>query len=723
MDSKLTRRSMLKSIVVVGAATALEGCAPGTDPAGTTVDGADAAPYFPQSVASGDPKPTSVILWTRVTDAGWPPDKELRLEVATDAAFSQMVFNQPGLPAKAEHDGAIKVKVTGLTAKTTYYFRFSYQSRTRVTYRSPVGRTRTAAGATDDATVRFAVANCQDYIGRYWNTYQHLAQLDLDLDFVLAIGDYIYETTGNPSFQNTGTTRNIVFTDQAGALAFGTGASAFYAAQSLSNYRQLYQTSRSDPVLQAVHERYPFIVTWDDHEFSDDCHGDVATYTNGATDETEPQRRKNAEQAFFEFMPIDDGSPDGVFETGPDKLFPNTQLWRSLQFGKNLEVVMTDFRSKRPDHLIPEDAFPGTVVMDKPTLLAVLSQQLGSAGALAVYNANFPESLFAYIDIDQPAYAAVKDALLTAVPFLYIQSGVDAAEGSARARANVKGKLALAFVNAVLDALHAPLVPTAGQDRGLAFAQIGKQTLFSSLGSRYLVVKPLFDLYAGFRYATTAKASENAFGDEQEQFIKDTLSQSTRTWKVLVSSTSMTSMKWNLTSKNVPALYKTNFYFDVDQWDGFPDKRAELLAFIEGSAPRTLVVGGDVHASFLSKGGPTGKVALFTSAAISSQHLGEEIRDAVVSAGFPEGTSIYTEVVVNLEPLLKESEPSIVDVDTASHGFLVLEVGSGAAKGTFHRIPASEVTVDYSQPSAPPLASKFTTSAFTVQQDGTIAPA
>ena len=218
MDSKLTRRSMLKSIVVVGAATALDGCAPGTDPAGTTVDGAGAAPYFPQSVASGDPKPTSVILWTRVTDAGWPPDKELRLEVATDAAFGQLVVDKSGLLAKAEHDGAIKVKVTGLTAKTTYYFRFSYQSRVKVTYRSRTGRTRTAPAEATDTVVRFAVANCQDYIGRYWNTYQHLTELDLDLDFVLAIGDYIYETTGNPAFQNTGSARNIVFTDQASAF-------------------------------------------------------------------------------------------------------------------------------------------------------------------------------------------------------------------------------------------------------------------------------------------------------------------------------------------------------------------------------------------------------------------------------------------------------------------------------------------------------------------------
>jgi len=79
-------------------------------------------------------------------------------------------------------------------------------------------------------------------------------------------------------------------------------------------------------------------------------------------------------------------------------------------------------------------------------------------------------------------------------------------------------------------------------------------------------------------------------------------------------------------------------------------------------------------------------------------------------------------VVDNLEPLLKESNTTIVDVNTTSHGFLVMEVGSGAATGTFHRIAASEVTVDYSQPGAPPLDSKFTTVKFSVE-DGTISPA
>jgi len=718
MKTKLTRRSVLKSIVVVGAAGALDACESGTG----VVEGADAAPYFPQSVASGDPTPASVILWTRVADAVWAGEKTVRLEVAKDSAFTQVVVDKSGLPARAEHDGAIKVKVIGLSSRTTYYYRFSYRSRALVTYRSRAGQTRTAPAAGDDTPVRFAVANCQDYIGRFWNTYQHLAELDPDLDFFLSIGDYIYETTGNPSFQNVGSGRNIVFTDSAGALTFGTGSSSYQAAQSLSNYRQLYQTYRADPVLQRVHERYPIIATWDDHEFSDDCHGDVATYTNGIKDETEPQRRKNADQAFFEFMPIDDGGAGGVFETGSDQLFPDAKLWRSFQFGQHLELVVTDYRSKRPDHPVPEDAFPGTVVLDKTLLLAVLTAQLGSAAAAqAVYDAKFPESLFAYIDVDQPAYAAVKAALRAALPFAYIQAGLDAAEATARAQSAVQGKLALVVVNQVLAAAGAPTVPTTGQDRGLAFAQIGKQSVVgSSIGSRYVVVKDLYDLYTGALYAgllfgQAPGQSENAFGTEQEQFILNTLTQSTRTWKVLISSTSMTSMQWNLSSKNVPALYKTNFYFDVDQWDGFPNRRAALLAAIEAQAPNTLVVAGDVHASFLSSGGPTGKIAEFTSAAISSQHLASEISDAVIAAGFPPGTAIYHEVVENLETLLKESNPAIVDLSTTTHGFLVMEMGGGAATGTFHRIPASEVTTDYSQPGAPPLNSKFTTVAFKVE--------
>jgi hypothetical protein len=112
---------------------------------------------------------------------------------------------------------------------------------------------------------------------------------------------------------------------------------------------------------------------------------------------------------------------------------------------------------------------------------------------------------------------------------------------------------------------------------------IGKQSFFNSIGSRYVVVKDTYDLYTGLLYAQTVKASENAFGLDQESFVVQRLEQSTATHKVLVSSYSLISMQLDLTHvPGVPAQFARNFYFDVDQWDGFPNKRAELYARLAG---------------------------------------------------------------------------------------------------------------------------------------------
>ena len=707
------RRKILKSIVVVAGAGA----------AGAVLDACggedlkDGATYFPQSVASGDPKTDSVVLWTRVHDPVLGGDLALRLSVATDRGFDNVVSSQSGLPATAAHDGCIKVKVTGLRAGTTYYYRFVYQDAQGRKWVSRTGRTRTAHAAGDDVTARFAVLNCQDYIGRYWNTMQRLAQLDLDLDFLLAVGDYIYETTGDKSFQTPTAGRSITFLDQAGAENVGSGAGAFQAARSVDNYRQLYRTYKSDRNLQTLHEMYAVIATWDDHEYSDDCWGDVATYTAGVKNEKDTERRRNAEQAFFEFMPVDDASGGGVIDTQRAALYPNTKLWRSLSFGKNLELIVTDYRSFRPDHLIPEDAFPGTVVLDKATLQAVLA----AAGQSALYDA-LSQDLFAYVNIDDPQYALEKSFLVAALSQGYALGGLGStADASAKAASVAKGNLALVVVNAALAQAGIAPIPTAGKDKGLAFAQMGKQSLFTRLGSRYLIVKPLFDLYAGYHYQATAKASENALGDAQESFVRDRLQNSDRTFKVLVSSTSLTSMILDLRSQTaLPSTLQQQFYLDCDQWDGFPSKRAELFAFLTQANVRNVVfVCGDIHAGFVSKvsAGPGNDLPVITSPAISSQTLKEELLEQVNELGLgPAATAL----VGALEGLLTASNPQILFNRTDQHGFTVVEITGTGVKATLYQIPSAEVTHDYSA-SPGDLAGKFTTTVYNVT-GGTIAP-
>src|SRR5215831_13023835 len=558
---RFDRRTILKSLAVMAAASAFPACGDSNEKVGTDAEG---LARFPQGVASGDPKQNTVILWTRVVNVGSVPiDLPLRLEVALDSGFNQLVVLKDDLPATVAHDSCIKVRVKGLTAATTYYYRFSLvQGTTR--YRSTAGRTRTAADASADVQVRFTVANCQDYVGRYWNSYQQmLTAAPEDLDFFLSIGDYIYETTD--TFGTPAGARAINFSKPSEAIDLGGGD---LAAKSVGNYRDLYRIYRSDPLLQQVHARWPIIVTWDDHEYSDDCWQSVATYFNGRKNERDDERRRNAEQAFFEYLPIDEGATGSdpqtdVLTTERAQLYPNQKLWRSFVFGKHLELVMTDYRSFRPDHPVPEDAFPGTVVADQATLVGLLGQ--------AGFDASFPVGVAEYIDVDQPQNDGLKSTLVNIATVGAEQEGLSFADAHAWAVRVIHGNLAVLVINQMLAAAGSGPIPSSGLPRGLFYALIGKQSFFTQYGARYVVVKDSYDLYTGLLYAKTAKASENAFGNEQESFIITKLTQSTATHKVLVSSVSLISMQLNLTNvPGVPALYARNFYFDVDQWDGFP---------------------------------------------------------------------------------------------------------------------------------------------------------
>ena len=193
--AELTRRDFLRLSVVTAAASlslGLGGC--NDDDAAGIQAGSD---FFPQSLASGDPRPDSVVLWTRLEDpAAGAQDLTLRLQVASDAGFEQLVLDQTDFVIWSEHDHCLKIKVTELEPDVFYYFRFLYFRDNRW-LASNTGRTRTAPAPDSDRPVRFASLNCQDYIGRYYNTLVHLLQQAKEPDFVVHVGDYIYETTGD----------------------------------------------------------------------------------------------------------------------------------------------------------------------------------------------------------------------------------------------------------------------------------------------------------------------------------------------------------------------------------------------------------------------------------------------------------------------------------------------------------------------------------------------
>ncbi|MFP2908630.1 alkaline phosphatase D family protein [Pyxidicoccus sp. 3LFB2] len=710
MFDKFKRRSFLQAVVAVAATTAI-GCTEDE-----TAPSDDTAKYFPQSVASGDPRADSVVLWVRAVD----PDNasantSVKLEVSTTEDFGNLVLNEQ-YTALAANDHALKVKVTGLAARTTYHYRFIFEKDgQKVTTRT--GRTRTAPAAGADVPVKFAFASCQDYIGRYYNAWQRLLQLNEDLDFVVFLGDYIYETTGDASFQDANGSRSIAFSEPEKALREGTGLVAFYAANALSNYRDLYKSVRMDPVIQQVHERYPFIVVWDDHEYSDDCWGSVATYSDGRFDEKNDARRKNAEQAFFEYIPLDNTqAPKGAIDIGQVVAAQGegTKIWRDFEFGQNLKLMVADTRTNRPDHLIPEDAYPGSVVIDAATLGTLPAPVQGA----------FAGETFAYVNIDAAPLAPYKQLLQGVYVQAAVRAGLTQEQAAAKAATWVKGNLSLFYVNQVIAGYNqatgaaTPLIP-AGAERGVAFVHMGKPDLFGIQGSRYIVVKPVFELYAGIKYAMTRGASENVFGAAQEAWLRETV-KAANTWKIVVSSVSMTAMVFDLSQKaDIPeANLRQSFYFNVDQWDGYPTKRAELLKYLRDNNlhKSTMFVSGDIHASFASV---EGGVPMLTAPAISSGSIKELAGRALLGAGYGSGAAVHKYIVQQLEDTMKAANPGMKFADGDAHGFVVLELKKDEAVAAFHLIPSTEVAKDYTLRADNELTAKFAQKNFRIK-DGDI---
>ncbi|GJH17173.1 alkaline phosphatase D family protein [Caballeronia novacaledonica] len=294
---------------------------------------------FPQGVASGDPRDVSAVFWTRCVANGSitatsPSPVALTLQVSAQQNFAQLVASVP-LSAVADYDFTVRTKVTGLTAKTTYYYRFVAGSDVSVT-----GTTRTAPAANEAIPqLRFAWFVCQNWSANHWQAMSLLAA-ETDLDFVVHLGDYIYEA-GFAAQPGTVEPAHPAITLPSGGTY----------ANTLDDYRTLYRTYRGDARLQNVHARFPVIAIWDDHEFSDDCWQDHQTYTNANLQQT--ARRRNANQAWAEYLPVDWG--DVSFDLN-NAAYDNIRIYRDFHFGSLMHLVMTDERLYRDDHVVSEAA-------------------------------------------------------------------------------------------------------------------------------------------------------------------------------------------------------------------------------------------------------------------------------------------------------------------------------------------------------------------------------
>jgi len=274
----------------------------------TSVTAPDCIIPFYHGVASGDPLSDRVIIWTRVTPDDFQVPAVVSYRVATDTAMTNII-SQGSVLTNADKDFTVKVDVTGLSPNTFYFYEFEYNSN-----RSQRGRTKTTpVGAVDN--LRFAIVSCANLEAGFFNTYRIINERN-DVDAVLMLGDYIYEygTGGyspNPNVDREFQPENEIL--------------------SLDDYRLRYSIYHMDEALRLLHQNFPWICVWDDHESANDAYKDGAQNHNAGEGDWQ-ERKLAAQKAFFEWLPIREKSPE------------NYEIFRTFKYGDLVDLFMVDTR-------------------------------------------------------------------------------------------------------------------------------------------------------------------------------------------------------------------------------------------------------------------------------------------------------------------------------------------------------------------------------------------
>ncbi|MEV6960381.1 alkaline phosphatase D family protein [Streptomyces sp. NPDC051207] len=297
---------------------------------------------FTLGVASGDPLPGSVLLWTRLAPAPYQPDGGLpaervtvHWELAHDERFRRIV-RRGAATAHPEFHHTVHVEVGHLPADRVLHYRFRVGD-----WVSETGRTRTAPlPGSDTGPLTLAAVSCQAYHEGYFTPYAHLAADDVDVVFHL--GDYLYEY----AVTSAGGTRN--YTDRTLPALFNR------ETVTLEDYRLRYALYKTDPDLRAAHAAHPFVVTWDDHETENNYADD--TPENSVPPEEFLLRRASAYRAYWEHQPL--RRPQ--LPSGPDM-----QLYRRLHWGRLAQFDVLDTRQYRSNQAQGDGArVPGPEVDD-----------------------------------------------------------------------------------------------------------------------------------------------------------------------------------------------------------------------------------------------------------------------------------------------------------------------------------------------------------------------
>jgi len=274
------------------------------------------APFY-HGVASGDPLPDRVIIWTRVTPTDSLPRVSVTWEISTDNGFTSIIKSDT-LSTTPARDYTVKVDVKGLTPDTYYFYRFKALDKV-----SPAGRTKTTP-VNDRDSLSFAVVSCSNWEWGYFNAYASIAEKKVDA--VLHLGDYIYEYG----------------TGRYGDTTIGRYNLPPYEIVSLQDYRTRHSLYRLDEGLRAMSAAHPLIAIWDDHEVANN------TYKSGAQNHQPDRegdffaRRDAAKKAYYEWIPIRES----------DKHF------RAFEFGNLAKLIMLDERleGREEPPAAPEEA-------------------------------------------------------------------------------------------------------------------------------------------------------------------------------------------------------------------------------------------------------------------------------------------------------------------------------------------------------------------------------
>jgi alkaline phosphatase D len=311
---------------------------------------------FSEGLISGDPTPNGITLWTRLADVAGPAQVEL--EVARDKSFRHVVARKK-ITTNAKLSHAVKARVGKLKPHEEYFYRFAAKGA-----ETPVGRFRTALPADSRQPVKFAFWSCQDYTHGYYNAHELIAAGDYD--FVICLGDYIYAEAYHSKADGT-----AVRDDKIGK-ANPLNPDIVREATSYQDYLDKYALYRSDPALRKVHQNFPMVMLWDDHEVQDNYAGQPADGGLPPGKHFTAKRKAAATKAFYASMP---------------RFVTNQRQYRTLRFGRTMDLIVMDQRRYRANQPCDDAVAPPCADWDQPrdflgqTQMKYVQNQLKSSKA------------------------------------------------------------------------------------------------------------------------------------------------------------------------------------------------------------------------------------------------------------------------------------------------------------------------------------------------------